>query len=121
ATAEGEKLRRGGQLPVAIFLPAVCGSIPALRPILPFRFRARSAVHFALSSSLCLLLVLLSLSCGSAPTIMVVVSRCAPPGVQFQFSIAKNREVAYLSCTQGTRAHDCFSEAHFAWEQFALQ
>jgi hypothetical protein len=51
ATAEGEKPRRGGQLPVAIFLPAVCGSIPALRPGLPFRFRAKSAVHFALGSS----------------------------------------------------------------------
>src|SRR5215204_7211392 len=50
-TAQGEKLRRGGQLPAAIFLRAVCGSTPALRPVLPVRFPAKSAVHFALSSS----------------------------------------------------------------------
>src|ERR1043165_3894220 len=77
ATAEGGKLRPGGQLPAVIFLPAVCESTLALRPILPFRYRARSAFA-ALSSSYCLLLVFLSLSCGSyVPTIMGVVSRCA--------------------------------------------
>lgn len=66
-TAQGEKLRRGGQLPAAIFLQAVCGSTPALRPVLPVRFRAKSAVHFALSSSYRLGWVSLSLRLRSLP------------------------------------------------------
>src|SRR5882724_4214152 len=42
SAAEGEKSRRGGRPPVAVFLPAAAGSIPGLRPMLPFRSRAVS-------------------------------------------------------------------------------
>jgi hypothetical protein len=50
--AEGEKPRRGGQLPVAVFLPAAAGSIPGLRLTLPFRSHAVSAVLGFPSASL---------------------------------------------------------------------
>src|SRR6185437_9707043 len=43
SSAEGEKLRLGGQLLPVIFLPAVFGSIPGLRPALPFQSRGANA------------------------------------------------------------------------------
>ena len=79
--ALGEKFRPGGQLPVAVFLAAVCGSIPAPRRVLPSQYRRANLVLQPLSSSCFLFLdSFFSLRLRVYLLIMVAVSRCAPFG-----------------------------------------